>query len=82
MEENPKNIKICDLCKSQATNICFNCLYNYYFCDSCHKFIHKKKENINHKTEKIDNILSIETRCPAHPKNPLNLFCLNEKGNK
>ena len=40
-----------------------------------------KKENSNHKKENIDYILPIDTRCPEHPKIPLNLFCLDEKGN-
>ena len=82
MEENQKNFKNCDLCKSQATTLCFDCPYNYYFCDSCYKYTHDKKENSNHKKENIDYILTIDTRCAEHPKNPLNLFCLDEKGNK
>ena len=81
MEEKQKNFKNCDLCNSQATTLCFDCLYNYYFCDSCYKYIHDKKENSNHKKENIDYILQIDTRCPEHPKIPLNLFCLDEKGN-
>ena len=74
MEENQKNFKYCDICKSQAT------LCNYY-CDSCYKMIHGIKENNNHKKEKIDFFVPIETRCPQHPKVELNLFCFDEKGN-
>ena len=44
----------------------------------CQKFI--IKENKNHKKEKIDYFLPIDTRCPEHPKVPLDLFCINEKG--
>ena len=80
MEENQKNFKYCDLCKSQATSLCFECLCNYY-CDSCFKFIHDKKENNNHKKEKIDYFLPIEKRCTEHKDVPLNLFCIDEKGN-
>ncbi len=54
-------------------------LYNYY-CDSCYKFIHDIKDNKNHKKEKIDYFLPIDTRCPEHPKIPLDLFCIDEKG--
>jgi len=43
--------------------------------------IHDKKENINHKKEKIDYYLPIELRCNEHQNVPLNLFCLDEKGN-
>ena len=82
MEENQGGFKNCDLCKSQATTLCFDCPYNYYFCDSCYKYIHDKKENSNHKKENIDYILPIDTRCSEHPKNSLNLFCLDEKSNK
>ena len=80
MEEKGKNFKNCDLCKSPATFLCFECLCNY-FCDSCYKFIHNKKENINHKKEKIDYFLPFEKRCQEHQDVPLNLFCIDEKGN-
>ena len=53
----------------------------FYYCDSCYKFIHDKKENMNHKKEKIDYYLPIQLRCNAHQNVPLNLFCLDEKGN-
>ena len=55
------------------------CLFNY-FCESCYKFIHDKKENSNHKKEKIDYYVPIDTRCLVHPKNSLNLFCIDENG--
>ena len=80
MEENQKNFKYCDICKSQATLLCLECVCNYY-CDSCYKMIHDIKENNNYKKEKIDFFVPIETRCPQHPKVELNLFCLDEKGN-
>ena len=80
MEENKLNYKACDICKSQASLFCMECLYNYY-CDSCYKLIHGIKENKNHKKENIDNFLAIETRCQLHKNVPLNLFCIDEKGN-
>ena len=80
MEENQKNFKYCDICKSQATLLCLECVCNYY-CDSCYKMIHDIKENNNHKNEKIDFFVPIETWCPQHPNVALNLFCLDEKGN-
>ena len=30
--------------------------------------------------EKIDYFVPIDTWCPEHNKNPINLFCLDEKG--
>ena len=80
MEEKQKNFKYCDICESQATLLCLECLTNYY-CDSCYKFVHDKKAKNNHKKEKIDYFVPIDTRCPEHPKVPLNLFCIDEKGN-
>ena len=80
MEDKQKNFKLCDICESQATLLCLECLTNYY-CDSCYKLIHDKKTKANHKKEKIDYYVPIETRCPEHPKVELNLFCLDEKGN-
>ena len=80
MEENQKNFKHCDICEIQATLLCLECVCNYY-CDSCYKMIHVIKENSNHKKEKIDFFVPIDTRCPEHPNVALNLFCLDEKGN-
>ena len=79
MEVRQPHFKFCDICKSEATFLCMDCLYNYY-CDSCYKFIHSMKINCNHKKEKIDYYIPIETRCPEHPNVALNLFCLDEKG--
>ena len=74
-----ENYKKCDICKKEAKNLCLVCM-NYY-CDSCYKFIHDKKSKSNHKKEKIDYYVPIETRCFTHQNVPLNLFCANEKGN-
>ena len=78
MEKNDNFIKKCDICKEDATSLCFNC--NQYFCESCYKFIHSKKINSQHKKENIDLYVPIDLRCEKHPNIPLNLFCFNEKG--
>ena len=81
MEDKPKNEKLCDLCCSEATIICLECLCGYY-CDKCFKLIHENKAKNNHKSEKIDNFFIINTRCTKHPNTPLDLFCVDEKSNK
>ena len=70
--------KNCDICGTNANCLCFNCIN--YFCDSCFKLIHDKQKNSNHKKEKIDPYIPIELKCKEHPKIPLNLFCIDEKG--
>ena len=80
MEENQRNEKICDICKSKATLLCLECICSYY-CDNCYKLIHDIKVNSNHKKENVDYFVPIETRCSEHPNVALNLFCLDEKGN-
>ena len=79
MKENNNLIKKCEICLSQATNICYDCYA--YFCESCYKMIHEKQANINHKKEKIDLFVPIDIKCFKHPKNIINLFCVEEKGN-
>ena len=73
-----KNIKECEMCDSNATCLCFKC--NNYFCESCFKLIHNLKKNLNHKKENIDPFIPIELKCPTHKQNPMNLFCISEKG--
>ena len=80
MEKNQRNNKHCEICKELATSLCLQCMN--YFCDSCYKFVHDKKVNINHKKEKIDFFVPIDIKCPEHPSNLLNLFCVDEKGKK
>ena len=70
----------CEICKEKATNICFDC--SFYLCDSCFKFIHEKKANLEHKKEEIDPFVSIDIKCPEHSKSQLNLFCIEEKCNE
>ena len=78
MDNNQKNFKQCEICKVEATNLCLKCLS--YFCDSCFKYIHDKQANNQHKKEKIDYFVPIDTKCPEHPNIPLTLFCADEKG--
>ena len=79
MEKNQKDNKICDICGEEADNLCFKC--TMYLCESCFKFIHEKNRNKNHKKEKIDSFIPFPIKCPDHPKDRINLFCVNEKGN-
>ena len=76
MEQN--QIKKCEICKEYATSLCMKCMS--YFCDSCFKYVHEKKENSQHKKEKIDNYVPIDTKCSTHINYPLDYFCLDEKG--
>ena len=73
-----ETIKKYDLCHEKADNICLKC--NFYFCDSCYNYVHNKPANSDHKKESIDPFLPIDTKCPIH-NFPLNLFCIDEKGN-
>ena len=76
--EKSKVSKECDLCGEIATSLCFQC--SQYFCEKCFKLIHDIKKNSLHKKEKIDHFIPIELKCPEHPGNLLNLFCLDENG--
>ena len=51
-----------------------------YLCDSCFKYIHDKPANNHHIKEKIDYFVSIDIKCPKHPNDRLNLFCVDDKG--
>ena len=79
MEKYRNKIKECDICDSNSTCLCFECVH--YFCDSCYKYVHDKKKNSKHKKEALDPYVAIELRCPEHSKIPMTLFCLDEKGN-
>ena len=78
MEKKSKILKECDICGETATSLCFQC--TQYFCENCFKFIHNKKKNSQHQKEIIDPFIPIELRCPEHPGNLLNLFCMDENG--
>ena len=79
MEKKKKLIKDCEFCAINATCLCFIC--KEYFCDSCFKMVHDKKNKSNHKKENIDMYVPIDLKCQEHPDNPLSLFCVEEKGN-
>ena len=79
MEKDSKNLlKICKICGEKAEIICFECLEN--FCESCSKFIHNKKNNLNHSKENIDNYVPIYLKCHTHSNIPNDFFCLEDKG--
>ena len=79
MENNQKNYKKCDICKvNEATSLCQKCFS--YYCDECYKLVHSRQNNKEHKKEAIDYNVPIDTWCPQHEKNTINLFCLDEKG--
>ena len=78
--EIQKNIKLCEMCKDEeAATLCLDC--RCYICEACFKFIHDRKKNNNHRKEKIDLFIPIDTKCPEHEGTPMNLFCIDEKGN-
>ena len=77
--EVQKNVKQCEMCKAkEAVTLCLDC-YSY-FCEACYKCVHDIKQNINHKKEKIDLFVPIDTMCPDHKRIAINLFCIDEKG--
>ena len=71
-------MKDCEICKSNATCLCFEC--NNYFCERCYKLIHDIKNDPQHKKENIDSFVPIDLYCPEHPKNRIDLFCLDDRG--
>ena len=80
MEMKQKNFKQCDMCKDrEAKSLCTQCFS--YYCDICFKSAHEGTKNKEHKKEKVCYFVPIDTRCPEHEKNAMDLFCLDEKGN-
>jgi len=78
--EFQKNIKQCEICKAkEAITLCLDC--HFYFCENCYKSSHDIEKNSNHNKEKIDLFVPIDTTCPDHERSPMNLFCIDEKGN-
>ena len=78
--EDQKNHKQCEICKDEeAVTLCLDCYC--YFCEVCYKCVHDRKKNSNHKKEKIDFFFPIDTKCPSHLGNSMNLFCIDDKGN-
>ena len=78
MNNSSNKLKECEFCRTNATCLCFKC--SNYFCDKCFKVIHGLEKNANHKKENIDYYVPIDIKCQYHPLNPLNLFCVDEKG--
>ena len=79
MEKNlSKTIKECEICNSNVNCLCMKC--KSYFCENCYKIIHDLKKDSNHIKENIDPFVPIDLKCPEHPDNPMNLFCVEEKG--
>ncbi len=78
MDKKEKLIKECEYCGTNATCLCFEDLE--YYCDFCFKNNHNKKLKENHKSVRIDPYVPIDLKCREHPKNPNNLFCVDEKG--
>ena len=78
-KQNSNLSKECQFCQSNANFLCFEC--NCYLCESCFNSIHNKQKNSSHKKKLLDPFVPIELNCQKHPKVPLNLFCLKEKGN-
>ena len=78
MEINQKDNRLRQICEEKAINLCFECAI--YLCDSCFKLIHDKKINKIHKKEEIDYFVPFPLKCPEHPKDRTNLFCIDEKG--
>ena len=72
-------LKKCEFCITDATCLCFQCMT--YFCDSCYKLRHNNEEYKQHKKDKIDYYVPIDLKCPEHKLHPMDLFCINEKGN-
>lgn len=78
MENKQKQIKDCNFCRKNATNLCYDC--KLYFCEKCYKIIHELKQESQHTKENIDPFVPIDFNCPQHPDNQLNLYCVDEKG--
>ena len=80
MKISQKDFKQCDICRDkEATSFCPQCFS--YYCDACFKPVHEGTKNQNHIKEKIDLLIPIDTHCLDHEKNPINLFCIDDKGN-
>ena len=78
--EVQKNIKHCEICKvKDATTLCLDCHSNFY--ETCFKYVHDIKKNSSHIKEKNDLFVPIDTICPDHERVPIDLFCIDEKGN-
>ena len=75
---NKKESKICQICKTDANYLCFEC--NNYYCESCYKFVHEKQANKNHQKENIDPFIPIDLYCSIHPEEKISFYCTDDKG--
>ena len=78
MDNSQRNIKLCEMCRETASCICFKCFL--YFCDSCFKIVHDSQNNKGHRKEEIDYFIPVDTKCPLHPQDRINLYCIDEGG--
>lgn len=72
-------IKECEFCLEKATCLCYKCFT--HFCDSCFNLAHRNEKRKSHKKEKIDYFIPINMKCKQHNLVPINLFCVDDKGN-
>ena len=77
-EKKESQFKYCEYCNSNASCLCFKC--NSYFCEQCYKIIHNLRKDPQHKKEIYDPFVPIDLKCPEHPQDRINLFCVDEKG--
>jgi len=70
-------LKEFELCNTYASCLCFEC--NNYYCNKCYEIIHSIKKSPIHKKEDIDAFVQIDLKCQKHPKDRINLFCVDEK---
>jgi hypothetical protein len=52
-----------------------------YYCDACFKSSHNNEKRSSHKKETIDYNVPMDVKCPEHNLIPMNLFCVDDKGN-
>ena len=67
----------CEFWNINAACLCMKC--KNYFCESCVNHIHQLRKYSSHKKENIDPFVPLDLKCPEHPENIMNLFCIDEK---
>ena len=68
-------------CNTKITLCNHETVEKLHICEKCYKMIHDVKNNPKHKKENIDLFVPIDLKCPEHPKDRINLFCLDDRGN-
>ena len=56
--EQKKDEKKCDICKNNATTICYDC--SFYLCNSCFEFIHQKNRNLGLRIKKCPGSVLVQ----------------------